>query len=136
MASTASSSARLVQSSSTSRWRCSIILRAFIVDAVWSNNSVAMRGCHRLADLTRGRSPLWDQVLAWQQPSGLFTDSPSGDVSPLTYHAKFCAMPALQGEISIPARMHWMRWSARAGSSYPMDDHATACSATRPPFLL
>src|ERR1051326_8276513 len=38
---------------------------------------------------------LWKRVLGWQTTDGLFIDSPDGDATPITYHAKFCAMLAL-----------------------------------------
>jgi hypothetical protein len=68
-----------------------------------SNNWVAMRALDyslraRLrgsAKDTREAARLWRRVLAWQTEDGLFIDSPGGDATPVTYHAKFCAMLAL-----------------------------------------
>src|SRR5207247_1808867 len=68
-----------------------------------SNNWVAMRALnHALrAELTGSRrdrdeaARLWERVLAWQLPDGLFIDSPGGEATPVTYHAKFCAVLAL-----------------------------------------
>ncbi len=68
-----------------------------------SNNWVAMRALNhslraRLSATKtdhREAQRLWTQVLGWQLPCGLFVDSPGGDATPVTYHAKFCAMLAL-----------------------------------------
>jgi hypothetical protein len=68
-----------------------------------SHNWVAMRAlsCSLRAHLTvdaaaaaRANS-LWAEVCSRQLPCGLFVDSPGGEATPLTYHAKFCAMLAL-----------------------------------------
>lgn len=62
-----------------------------------SNNWIAMRALN--LTLQGGREAraetLWSQVLDWQQPDGLFVDSPGGLAPPVTYHAKFCAVLAL-----------------------------------------
>jgi len=68
-----------------------------------SNNWIAMRALnYSLRDkLTGSRrdadeaARLWERVLGWQLPDGLFIDSPGGEATPVTYHAKFCAMLAL-----------------------------------------
>lgn len=68
-----------------------------------SNNWVAMRALNYSlrAHLTGSKSDtreadrLWEKVLSWQTADGLFIDSPGGEATPVTYHAKFCAMLAL-----------------------------------------
>jgi hypothetical protein len=63
-----------------------------------SNNWVAMRALSRslqAAGPTPEVTELWDRVLGWQLDSGLFNDAPIGEATPVTYHAKFCAMLAL-----------------------------------------
>jgi hypothetical protein len=68
-----------------------------------SNNWVGMRALNYSlrARLTGSRSDtreagrLWERVWAWQTADGLFIDSPGGDATPVTYHAKFCAVLAL-----------------------------------------
>jgi hypothetical protein len=68
-----------------------------------SNNWVAMRALNFTlrAHLTgsdsdrREAARLWQRVLAWQLPNGLFSDAPGGEATPTSYHAKFCAMLAL-----------------------------------------
>jgi hypothetical protein len=68
-----------------------------------SNNWIALRALNyalraRLTDNKADRSEaarLWQQVLGWQLGDGLFVDSPGGQATPITYHAKFCAMLAL-----------------------------------------
>jgi hypothetical protein len=68
-----------------------------------SNNWIAMRALNYALRARLAGSPcdrdeaarLWDKVLGWQLPDGLFVDSPDGAATPVTYHAKFCAMLAL-----------------------------------------
>ena len=72
-----------------------------------SNNWVAMRALNftlkshitNNADDRKKANRLWEQVLRWQSSDGLFVDSPGGTATPLTYHAKFCAMLALALQI-------------------------------------
>jgi hypothetical protein len=85
-----------------------------------SNNWIAMRALNyslraRLTGNKRdGRqaSRLWEQVLSWQLPDGLFMDAPGGEATPVTYHAKFCAVLALAvsetglGNETIRAALH------------------------------
>jgi hypothetical protein len=65
-----------------------------------SHNWIAMRALNyslrgrltgRKSDRTEA-ARLWESVLGWQTPDGLFIDSPGGEATPTTYHAKFCAM--------------------------------------------
>lgn len=67
-----------------------------------SNNWVAMRALnYSLRARTGSKSDareadrLWEKVISWQTADGLFIDSPGGHATPVTYHAKFCAMLAL-----------------------------------------
>jgi hypothetical protein len=68
-----------------------------------SNNWIAMRALNYTlrAELAGSRSDrdtaarLWDKVMGWQLRDGLFVDSPDGVATPITYHAKVCAMLAL-----------------------------------------
>jgi hypothetical protein len=68
-----------------------------------SNNWIAMRALNYAlrARLNKSHADrdqaarLWQRVLSWQLPDGLFVDSPGGEATPTTYHAKFCAMLAL-----------------------------------------
>ncbi len=81
-----------------------IALKLYQGNRVVSNNWVAMRALNYTlrAGLTGSRADdeeeatrLWDHVLNWQLPCGLFIDSPGGMATPVTYHAKFCATIAL-----------------------------------------
>jgi hypothetical protein len=73
-----------------------------------SNNWVAMRALNfsLRAGLTGSSEDrviageLWMRVLGWQNRDGLFVDSPRGNATPLTYHAKFCAVLALALELT------------------------------------
>lgn len=63
-----------------------------------SNNWVAMRALSRSLQAAApdpSLTALWERVLGWQGPSGLFRDAPIGVATPVTYHAKFCAMLGL-----------------------------------------
>jgi len=69
-----------------------------------SNNWVAMRAASTSiyaqltgdADQATKASVLWRRVLTWQREDGLFNDASAGQAAPVTYHAKFCAMLALE----------------------------------------
>ncbi|MGC8669516.1 MAG: hypothetical protein ACP5VE_15520 [Chthonomonadales bacterium] len=69
-----------------------------------SNNWIAMRAASTslYARLTASPSHaalaqmLWRRVIGRQREDGLFNDAPAGEGAPVTYHAKFCAMLALE----------------------------------------
>lgn len=79
-----------------------------------SNNWIAMRAlsCSLYAELAASPAAaaraqaLWRRVLGWQREDGLFNDAPAGECAPVTYHAKFCAMVALQCSLSASEALH------------------------------
>jgi hypothetical protein len=89
--------------------RIAASLRLYQGRRLVSNNWIAMRALnHTLRgrlmgnDADGGRAGrLWERVLSWQLPCGLFVDSTGGEATPVTYHAKFCAMLGLG--LNMPA---------------------------------